>query len=222
MPIGLDSRPPRRRLVPTLGGKQTLAIQPEVSFWPPCAVTAPRQQQGCAESLTVTATAFNIFLLPQTRTLTSDSLNSFLLINKYRHVPVHSPATMPPRRGGRGNAATPAPDPSPRPQRSQGPARMSTSYGSPAMYAAGRSSTSSSLGGIGNALRSVRTSNAADGHNGVNQRPAGADNQNAAPPNNRDPATPPAPQPAAPPVVPPAPVQQPFAPANNQGRFLVV
>ncbi|KAG6366614.1 hypothetical protein INS49_000792 [Diaporthe citri] len=121
---------------------------------------------------------------------------------------------MPPRRGRGGHAGgapSPAPDPSPRAQRTGGPSRFSTSYGSPSMYAAARSSTSSSLDGIGSAVRSVRDSNAADGQNRANQRASRADDQGARPSNNGGPAAPP----PAPPVVPPPPDQQPLGPANN-------
>ncbi|KAI7788521.1 hypothetical protein LA080_010855 [Diaporthe eres] len=124
---------------------------------------------------------------------------------------------MPPRPGRGGHAGgtpAPAPNPTPRAQRSGGPSRFSTSYGSPSMYAAARSSTSSSLDGIGSAVRSVRDSNAADGQNGANQRASRADNQGARPSNNGGLAAPP----PAPPVVPPPANQQPSGPANNNQR----
>lgn len=140
-----------------------------------------------------------------------------MVSNNYPHLSVHSTATMPPRPGRGGHAGgtpAPAPNPTPRAQRSGGPSRFSTSYGSPSMYAAARSSTSSSLDGIGSAVRSVRDSNAADGQNRANQRASRADNQGARPFNNGGLAAPP----PAPPVVPPPADQQPSGPANNNQR----
>lgn len=186
----------------------------------PGAIIAPRQQLDCAQPLIVTATASHFISLLQTTSLTRDRVNSFLVSNNYPHVSVHSTATMPPRRGRGGQAGgapSPAPDPSPRAQRTGGPSRFSTSYGSPSMYAAARSSTSSSLDGIGSAVRSVRDSNAADGQSRGNQRPSRADSQGARPSNNGGPGAPP----PGPPVVPPPLDQQPLRPANNnQRRFL--
>lgn len=185
-------------------------------FWLPWWIIAHRQQQGCAQFLIVTVIVFHSISLQQTRNLTSDRTNSFLVGSQHSHVSVHSTATMPPRRPRGGQAAgapSPAPDPSPRAQRTPGPSRFSTSYGSSAMYAAARSSTSSALGGIGNAVRSVQEMGAADGQGRANPRPSRAGNQSAQPSNNGgsgDPAP-----------VPPPRKQQPSGPAGNDQRMFL-
>ncbi|KAJ0114541.1 hypothetical protein J7T55_004785 [Diaporthe amygdali] len=129
---------------------------------------------------------------------------------------------MPPRRGRGGNAGggtpSPAPDSRPRAQRTPGPSRFSTSYGSPAMLTAGRSTTSSSIGGIGNALRNVQNATSADRRTRAAQQAAEGGNQGARPPPNQGPAAPldqgPAPPPNQGPVVPPV-AQKTAGPATN-------
>lgn len=140
---------------------------------------------------------------------------------------------MPPRRGRgappAGGTPTPAPDSRSRVQRTPGPTRFSSSYGSPAMLAGNRSPISSSaVGGLGNAIRTVQDSTSADRRTRAARRSAEASsqgahpppNQNAAAPSSQGPAAPVSQAPAAPPAAPPA--QQPTAGSvnNNQRRFL--
>lgn len=148
--------------------------------------------------------------------LTDYSKTSSSLGNKHLGASCHPSAIMPPRRGRGGRAGgTPgpaAPDPSPRAQRTPGPSRFSTAYGSPAQFAPSHASTESSHEGIRTALRSVQ-----DHNPDVQRSKATSRNRGSAAP----PAAPPALPPALPPAVPPQPPQPPPGPANNNQRMFL-
>ncbi|POS73936.1 hypothetical protein DHEL01_v207670 [Diaporthe helianthi] len=124
---------------------------------------------------------------------------------------------MPPRRGRGGRSGgTPAPpDPSPRAQRTPGPSRLSTAYGSPAQLAPSRAALQSSYDGMGNALRSVQEDNPDAQRGRGSQR-----NRSSAAPPASPPANSPAKLPTVPPALPHQQVQPPPRPADNNNAPL--
>lgn len=155
--------------------------------------------------------------------LTSYRKTSSLLGNKYLGCSTHLTAIMPPRRGrgGRSGGTPAAPDPSPRAQRTPGPVRASTAYGSPAQLAPSRAAVQSSYDGMGNAIRSVQEHNPDAQRGRANQRNRGSVAPPANPPASPPPNPPPNP-PVASPGLPPQPVRPPPGPAaNNRGMLLV-
>ncbi|KAG8168237.1 hypothetical protein KVR01_003926 [Diaporthe batatas] len=112
---------------------------------------------------------------------------------------------MPPRqgRGARSGDTPGAPDPSPRAQRTPGPSRLSTAYGSPAQLAPSRASVQTTNVGMGDAIRSVQQHNPDAQRGRRSQRNRGS----AVPPANppAPPPQPPLPQPPLPPLPPPGP-----------------